>query len=169
MNRSKLPIVLFSIFLTIGIVVFLVGLVCLVVGLLMGYGLDAVLVGAIVSGMSLIYILIGGIGLFVIFRNKKRVQTLKQTGTRISADYVETIINTMVHVQYRNPYMIVCEWNNPLDGKKYLFKSGNIWFNPESIIREKGISKFDVYYEENNIYNYTVDTDCITKNVVDLS
>ena len=48
--------------------------------------------GAAISLPGLIFSLIGGIGLYVIFHGKKRREVLKQTGTRISADYVETII-----------------------------------------------------------------------------
>lgn len=40
-------------------------------------------------------------------------------------------------VNGRNPYNIICEWNNPLNGEKYKFKSKNIWKNPERIIEEK--------------------------------
>lgn len=42
-------------------------------------------------------------------------------------DYVETIVNSSYRVNGRHPYRIICEWNNPLDSKKYIFKSKNIW------------------------------------------
>lgn len=170
MKRTKIPIILFSIFLISGCVFILLGIVFFVAGIFTSDDNSVLLMaGASISSFGLLYCLIGGIGLYVIFHGKKRREVLKQTGTRISADYVETILNRNVHIQYRHPYNIICEWNNPADGKKYIFKSGNIWFNPENIIKESCISKFDVYYDENNIKNYTVDIDCLTKNVVDLS
>ena len=170
MNKTTIPIVLFSMFLIFGLVFMLPGIGCLALCVFeQSFNSAPLIAGAAISLPGLIFSLIGGIGLYVIFHGKKRREVLKQTGTRISADYVETIINRNVHIQYRHPYNIICEWNNPADGKKYIFKSGNIWFNPENIIKESCISKFDVYYDENNIKNYTVDIDCLTKNVVDLS
>ena len=170
MNKTAIPILLFSMFLMFGLVFMLPGLVCLLAGIFaFDFNSELIITGASTSSLGLLFGLIGGIGLYVIFKGKKRREILKQTGTRISADYVETIINRNVHIQYRHPYNIICEWNNPADGKKYIFKSGNIWFNPDNLIMERGITKFDVYYDENNIKNYTVDIDCLTENVVDLS
>lgn len=168
MRKSIIPVLIFGLFFGVGVVFCIPGIIMLILGLI-----DSETTG-IYAGLGfllfgLIYSLIGGIGLFVLYNRKKKYRTLKENGVRISANYVETIVNETVHIQYRHPYNIICEWNNPADGKKYIFKSGNIWFNPENIIKENCISRFDVYYDENNIKRYVVDIDCLTKNVVDLS
>ena len=49
----------------------------------------------------------------------------------------------------------------------YIFKSKNIWINPENIIKEKNIKQFPVYID-NNKKKYTIDIEFLTKNIVDL-
>ena len=67
----------------------------------------------------------------------------------------------------KNPYYIICEWYNQADNKKYIFKSKNIWINPENTIQEKNIKQFPVYIG-NNMKKYVVDIDVLTKDIVDL-
>ncbi len=62
-------------------------------------------------------------------------------------------------VNGRSPYNIICEWNNPLNGEKYKFKSKNIWKNPEGIIEEKNIKQFPVYINSQDLSKYAVDID----------
>lgn len=120
-------------------------------------------------GIGLIFAVIGGTVL-VIKWNKKRVDNnLKKTGEVIYANYVETVLNSSYSVNGRHPYYIICEWNNPEDGKKYLFKSQNIWMNPENRIQERNIKTFPVYIHLEKKKQYKVDTDCLIEDVVDLS
>lgn len=119
-------------------------------------------------GFGIIFSSIGGISLFVQLRKKKLEKLLKESGTRINAYYVETVINTSYSVNNNHPYNIICEWNNPMDNKKYIFKSENIWVNPESIITERNITTFPVYIDMNNKKKYVVDIDELEDNVVDL-
>ncbi len=107
----------------------------------------------IFPGIGLIFIIIGGTGILVKI-NKKRLD-------------IETVLNTSYRVNGRHPYNIICEWNNPLDGNKYIFKSKNIWINPENIIEEKNIQQFPVYID-NNKKKYTIDIEILTENIVDL-
>ena len=122
----------------------------------------------IFPGLGLIFIILGGAGIAVKVRKNKLEKRLKENGETIYADYVETAINTVYSVNGRHPYNIICEWNNPRDGKKYIFKSKNIWINPESIIKERNIKTFLVYVNLENIKQYFVDVDNLTQNVVDL-
>jgi len=118
--------------------------------------------------MGLLFAMIGGTGLFVKINKKRNMRKLKETGDIIHAKYVETIRNTAYAVNGMHPYNIVCEWNNPSDGKKYLFKSENIWANPEKIIEERNIETFPVYINPENMKKYAIDIDSITEDVVDL-
>ena len=45
------------------------------------------------------------------------------------------------------------------DSKKYIFKSKNIWINPENTIIERNIKQFPVYINRNDIKKYFVDID----------
>lgn len=168
MKKSLVPIIIFSVFLIAGLPHLIPGIILMVLNI---NDLDSagMFVGLILTIIGFVFSATGGIGLYVIFSKRKTNAQLKANGTRISADYVETIVNESVHVQYRHPYNIICEWNNPADGKKYIFRSGNIWFNPENMIKENCLNKFDVYYDEKNIKKYVVDIDCLNNNVVDLS
>lgn len=123
----------------------------------------------IMPSVGLIFAIIGITGLSVIAHKNKIEKNLKENGERVYATYVETIVNYNYRINYRHPYIIICEWNNSADGKKYIFKSNNIWFNPENILREKNIQQFTVYIDRDNMKHYVVDTDFLYDSVVDLS
>ncbi len=121
----------------------------------------------IFPGIGLIFLIIGGTGIFVKINKRKFEKRLKENGELIYANYNETVLNTSYRVNGKYPYNIICEWNNPLDSKKYIFKSKNIWINPEKIIEEKNIRQFPVYID-NNKKKYAIDIDILTENIVDL-
>lgn len=122
----------------------------------------------IFPGMGFLFMTIGGIGIFVKLNKKRRKEQLKEKGELIYANYTETILNRAYTVNGRNPYNIICEWNNPSDSKKYLFRSENIWINPEDIIQERNIKTFPVYINPNKIEHYFIDVGEIEQDVVDL-
>ncbi len=123
----------------------------------------------IVPGLGLIFALIGGIALWVIYAKKNKDNRLRRTGTRIMANYGESVLNTNYYVNGVSPYYIICHWNNPEDGKKYLFKSKNIWFDPEILIQENNITMLPVYINMKKKREYFVDVDFLTENIVDLT
>lgn len=123
----------------------------------------------IFPGMGAIFVIIGGTGLIVNVHNKRVEKYLKQNGNVIYARYVETILNTSYSVNGMNPYNIICEWDNVEEGKKYIFKSKNIWINPENIIKEKNIENLPVYIDLKNKKKYLVDIESLTENIVDLT
>lgn len=115
----------------------------------------------ILPGIGLIFFLIGGTGLFVILNKKNREKNLKAKGDLIYANYFETVINKNVAFNEKNPYNIICMWDDPETGIRYTFKSKNLWNNPEEIIMEKGIKKFPIYIDLKNKKKYTIDLDNI--------
>lgn len=123
----------------------------------------------IFPGIGLIFSIIGVTGISVTIKRKNIEKRLKENGKKIYADYVETVINTSYSVNGINPYNIICVWDNPMDNKKYIFKSKDIWFNPEIVIIEKNIKQFPVYLDEKDKKKYVIDIDNITESVVDLS
>ena len=120
----------------------------------------------IFPGMGLIFAIIGLTGIVVKIKKNKLEKFLKENGEVIYANYVETVLNTAYRVNGRYPYNIICEWDNPRDGKKYTFKSKNIWTNPENIIEERNIKTFPVYINIENIKQYIVDLDNLTEKKV---
>lgn len=121
-------------------------------------------------GFGLIFGSIGGIGLFVIIKKKRLEQKLRLTGRKVFATYIRTSLNTSYSVNGRHPYNVICEWENPKDNKKYIFKSKNIWVNPESYSEDEILTHVPVYIDDiDNIKNYVVDVDNITSNIVDLT
>ena len=122
----------------------------------------------IFPGAGLISLIVGATGILVKIKNRKLEKYLKENGELIYANYVETVLNTSYTVNGKKPYNIICEWNNTLDSKKYIFKSKNIWINPEDIIKEKDIKQFPVYIDNNNKKKYVIDIDILTENIVDL-
>lgn len=108
-----------------------------------------------------------GIGI-VISNIAKKINNkkLKENGTCVYATYTETVYNTSYTVNGRSPYYIVCSWTNPSDGKMYMFKSNNVWFNPEPLIRQSNVTTFPVYIDETNPKKYFLDVDAINNNVV---
>ena len=127
------------------------------------------LVFLIFPGLGLIFFIIGGVGLFVKAKGKKNDKYLKENGEKIYADFVDIKINTGININGAYPYNIICEWNNPEDNKKYVFKSRNIWTNPKNIIEERNIKQFAVYIDRENIKKYFVDIEGLEENIVDLT
>lgn len=122
----------------------------------------------IFPGIGLIFFIIGGTGIIIKIKRIKLEKNLKENGEVIYANYVETTINTSYRVNGKHPYNIICEWNNPEDNKKYIFRSKNIWLNPETIIEEKNKKKFPIYLDKKNKKKYVIDIDSLTENIVDL-
>ena len=127
------------------------------------------LVFLIFPGIGLLFLVIGSSGLIIMKKKSSLEKRLKISGTTIYATYVETVMNTSYRVNGRSPYNIICEWINPADNQKYIFKSKNIWYNPSNTIAERNIQQFPVYIDPNNMKKYAVDVDAILENVVDLS
>ena len=119
--------------------------------------------------LGIIFVIIGVSGIVIKIKNDIKEKSLKENGELIYADYIETALNTLYEVNGRHPYNIICEWNNPLDGKRYVFKSRNIWKDPESTIEERNIKQFPVYINRDNMKKYAIDIEVLTENIVDLT
>ncbi len=109
-------------------------------------------IGALIFGISM-WLLISGI------IDKKVIKDLRTNGDVVQAKLVEAILDTTVIINNEHPYIIKCEWTNPEDGKKYIFKSENLWQDPKDIIYEMGIKSFTVYVDRKNMKRYVMDID----------
>lgn len=106
---------------------------------------------------GVIFFLIGSIGFFIIMNHKRIEKKLLKTGRKVTVQYLKTIINESYSINGIHPFIIICEWENPEDGKKYLLKSKNIWENPEFKIEQNHLKYFFAYINMNNIKQYFID------------
>ena len=115
----------------------------------------------IIPSIGAIFCVMGIGGIIISLKRSKDIRYLKENGTVIYANYVKTVANTLYAINGRNPYNIICEWENQIDGEKYVFKSENVWENPEDIIRQRNIKQFSVYINSQDLSKYAVDIDVL--------
>ena len=94
---------------------------------------------------------------------------LLTSGTRVYANITDININTSYNVNGRHPYVIHCQWTHPTSGITYLFKSGNLWFNPDFLIRERNIVSLPVYLNMEKPKKYYIDISELSDKVHDLT
>lgn len=113
--------------------------------------------------IGLLFILFAGYGLFGENIKNMRKKRLQEKGTRIQAKYVETVYDSETIVNGKSPYYIICEWENPADNKKYIFKSESLWTDPETRILQQNITSFPIYFNEKNMRKYVIDISSVVK------
>lgn len=99
-----------------------------------------------------VFVLIGIV--VTVYQIKKLIDQKKliQMGERIYANIVDVTENMSYTVNNRHPYVITCEWNGP-DGI-VVFKSQNIWDDPQPIIDTYNITTMSVYIDRENPKKY---------------
>ena len=110
-------------------------------------------------GLGGVLTLAGGIGFFVMIKNKSKAKKLKEAGNFLPIPISEVRLNQNLTVNGVNPYNIICYWLNPADGIEYKFKSENLYFNPNPAIEALGIKELNVYFDIANPKKYYVDVE----------
>lgn len=116
--------------------------------------------------MTLFGVVFGGIGFGLLFNKINKIsgkKKLMETGERILAEFNEVTINFSYSVNNRHPYIIICKGRDGISGENRIFKSENIWYNPEPIIQERNIKTFPVYIDTNNPKRYYLSLEEIEK------
>ena len=114
----------------------------------------------IVGGIGSVFFLIG-FGMYYFQKNKEnKIQTLKETGTRIITEFQSVSLNTTYKVNGRSPYVIYSQWKNPTTNEIHVFKSDNIWFDPTEYIKTDQIT---VLIARNNPKKYYTDLSFLPK------
>lgn len=120
-----------------------------------------------VWGATIIFGFLGFItfscGCFVIFRDiykSNQAAQLLVSGTPIKAKIENIRLNKRVRVGSKNPFQIHAQWQNPRNQKVYLFKSENIWFNPEYYVDKDEIT---VFIDRRNPKKYYMDISFLPK------
>lgn len=115
----------------------------------------------IVSILGVIFSLVGFIYLIVVRKKSKLKRELLNHGRRIEATLSSVELNTLIRMNGRSPYVICSQWVDKLKPDElYIFKSDNIWFNPEPYIKKETIS---VFIDEKNPHRYYVDISFLPK------
>lgn len=127
------------------------------------------LVFLIFPGIGSIFLVIGGVGIIIKGRRKALEKKLMSYGDKVFAKIIDVCNNTRYTVNGRHPYVVICQWNNEIDGKEYIFKSGNLWFDPTFAIEQKNIDTLPVYIDMKNKKKYVIDTSILADEVVDLT
>jgi hypothetical protein len=114
----------------------------------------------ILAAFGGVFFLLGAIIFMVgIFRNRKKLY-LQRQGVAVEAEFQSVRLNRSIAVNGKNPFVIVCQWLNPMTGSVHLFESENLWFDPSSYISEH---TFKVLIEKNNPKKYWIDISFLPK------
>ena len=110
----------------------------------------------------MIFLAIGLVFLVIKIRRKQRCNRLLQSGSYIMAEIAETKINYNVRINGKSPYVVECQYWD-MAGNVHIFKSRCLYFNPESLFKDRMVR---VYVEGDNYKNYYVDIDEVLPRVI---
>lgn len=98
------------------------------------------------------------------YKNKKRnVEELKKEGLLVEGEFLKVYIRRIHDSDAPDTfhYYVICKWKNPRDEKYYIFSSYTLTKNPANLIEERGITKFPIYIDKNNVTRYYMDLDIL--------
>lgn len=107
------------------------------------------------GGIGIVFLIIGVILLILMLKKKKDSQQLLDEGRYIIAEICEIVPNYSIRVNGKHPYVIHCKYE-ALDGTIHIFKSRNLFFNPESMLKGTSVK---IYTDGKNYKKYYVDID----------
>ena len=107
------------------------------------------------TGMGLLFSIIGIIPMYLSKRKNKKEEWLKLNGKKIQAKLVGVTQNNFYQVNGRSPYVINAQFFDDPSNKIHNFKSEDIWFDPTQFIQNK--ETVDVIIERGNFEKYFVD------------
>ena len=99
-----------------------------------------------------VFTIIGASFLIVTLLSKKKRKKLIETGRKYYAEVTDAIINYHVQVNCKNPYRLDCKYIDEVTGITYLYRSDNVWDNPDQYI---GL-QVPVYVNPNKTKEYYV-------------
>ena len=126
-----------------------------------GFGLGFILGGVMWFAM--------GVGFGLVFllkpvRNKRKAEQLLEVGMRIDTKFFNVELNQTIRVNGKSPYIIQSIWQDPSTGERHIFRSENIWYNPERFVPDR----ITVRIDPENKRNYVMDTSFLKKAIDEL-
>lgn len=120
---------------------------------LWGGFLVMLILGMIFSSIAGLMFLIGKL-------RSRRKNHLQRNGVVVEAEFQSVSRNHSISVNGQNPFVIVCQWPDPVTSAVHVFKSESLWFDPSSYIKDKTIR---VFVERNNPKKFHVDVSFLPK------
>ncbi len=84
----------------------------------------------------------------------------KKHGTSIKVKFQSIEKNITVSYNVKHPYQIHAHWLNPNTSEIHVFKSKNIWFNPQEYIKQEYVT---ILIDTNNPERYYMDISFLPK------
>ena len=113
---------------------------------------------AIIFGVVAIPFLVVSIILIVVMVSRnKRFSRIYEEGKRITAEVTGGRINRNYSVNNRHPWRLECRYEDTFTGEEHVFKSGNVWFDPNQYLGRP----ISVYILDGNFSNYYIDVDSL--------
>ncbi|MEE0956309.1 MAG: hypothetical protein U0L49_10930 [Eubacterium sp.] len=170
--RRKNGTSLFSVQLLLGIIFSAIGIPFLIIGIYFALHMSWLLETATGSGdpriLPVLFSLIGGIfsalGIaFLIwaFRKNSVVKKVIKGGYSVTAVISEVTITYNVEINGSNPYVIVCQYQDPRTGILHIFRSKYIMFYPGDLTGRS----VRVFVDPQNLNHYYVDLDSVLPQV----
>lgn len=116
-------------------------------------GLFTALFLGLFGSFGVIMAVVGTIIWSRISRREKLRERLWREGNYALATIMDVSVNYGVQVNNRSPFVLRCQYKHS-DGNTYIFKSGYLRFNPQSLMPD---GKVKVWFDRNNIKDYYVD------------
>lgn len=107
------------------------------------------------GGVGAILAIAGTIVYSRMARRDRMRERLISEGNYALATIMDVSVNFSVQINNRSPFVLRCQYKHD-DGNTYIFKSGNLRFNPQSLLPENQVK---VWIDRNDIKNYYVDVD----------
>lgn len=85
---------------------------------------------------------------------------MQRNGVAIEAKIQSVEVKTNISMNGQSPFVVVCQWLNPMTRQLHTFESENIWFDPTPYIEQDTVT---VLVEKDNPEKYYVDISFLPK------
>lgn len=106
-----------------------------------------------------VFALIGFLPLFFILKRERGEKWAKKYGRSIQAEIVSVYHNTSLKVNNQSPWVVKCQWQDPMSNMVHVFKSSYIWFDPSNYVK-KG-EMVEVKFDSRNPKRYWVNLETV--------
>lgn len=113
---------------------------------------DMYVIGLVFGIIGFACIAIGAITLYFSRKRKKEILYLKSFGYKVMAEVTAVEKNTMLSVNGKNPYQVYAYAKDPQTGIKKLYKSDNIWIDPNRFIKVGDTVEVSIHPQKNDRY-----------------
>jgi len=109
----------------------------------------------ILLGMGSVFGMVGMPMVLGSVLSARKIEWLRENGQVIMTEYQSVVLNQSERRGSQHPYQIVSQWLDPTANKVYVFRSRNLYFNPEKYIQT---AQIPVRIDPQNPKKYWMDT-----------